>query len=156
MSWQPTPFTADRAKRDPITGKIKTDVPAESIVDFAERHGWQIRRYPNESMGYLETFRFVKGLEILDLTLWTNTTTDVITSARYNAIDIPRGSNKEMRARVERVIVGMACTCEFREWPEAHVIDPKCLIHGDDSERREIADVRGIDIEQATQEQMNV
>lgn len=129
----------------------------ESLPDFAERHGWDIRHYGDWSMGYLDTWRFVKGLEIIDVSLW-NDRHGRVSTADVNHIALPGSlSSSEMRTRLERAIVGMDCTCTVTETFSGldRRVDPKCLIHAQD-ESQQVAEVRQINVEQATQEAMNL
>lgn len=153
MSHAPTPWTADRARRDPITGLPKKERGEESVVEFAERHGWNIRRWADQSMGYLETYRFVKGLDSIDITRWTNTPKEQLTDACVAGISLPNYAGFPIKERVERAIVGMDCTCSYKEGLLRYeqTPDPSCLIHGTQEERF-VHEARGLKEEKAINE----
>ena len=125
----------------------------ETLPDFAERHGWAVRHYADESMGYTRRWRFAKDHQLIDLYL-TNDHHQRVSTGDIFHIGIPQGlSSAEMRTRVERAIVGMDCTCTVTETFAGldRRVDPKCLIHAR-NESQQVADVRNINVEQATQE----
>ena len=149
------------APTDPITGLPKEE-KSETIIDFAERHGWSARHYAG---GYYNDWRLVKGTtQIVDLHLWPSSrgrAKGSIAIARANGFDIRHNgmTDHERRRRVEAFLAGTPCICK-RAHPDSVEYgfedpDPLCAIHGN-PEQEQVAEVRGIDVEQATQEALGI
>ena len=155
---RPGRFSSGRVAMDPITGEPKKFRSEESIVEFAERHGWELRRMPDESEGYLEWWRFRKYIETVDVIFWKGVFPESFTQATVAHIDLPNRKGFPIRQRVERALVGMKCTCRYKDGllPYEQNPDPSCVIHGRDAEAPEVAEVRSINVEQAQQEQMSL
>lgn len=103
----------------------------ESILAFAERHGWEVG--DGDTSDYFTDVRVSKGSKFVDLVLWPGLRKDVA-SARTHTGDVCVQVSDPVRSRVERFLVGMNCECVINPDSETSAYEGKavsgCPVHG--------------------------
>lgn len=117
---------------DPITGLPKAE--KETIIAFAQRHGWDVR--VNHKDEWVEEWRLVKGLDVVDLELRPSkrgSGKGSIATATLKGVQLPQYAGFPTRERVEKFLTGVPCVCSRHEglYSYEEIPNPSCLIHGD-------------------------
>ena len=107
----------------------------ESILAFAERHGWEVG--DGDTSDYFTDVRISKGSKFVDLVLWQGLRKDVAQARTHTGtvcVKVP----DPVRPRIERFIVGVECDCVIKaDWLAAtseyeSPPAPTCPVHGHD------------------------
>lgn len=81
---------------------------AESVLAFAERHGWV--KTHEESGDYFHDVTLEKGTRFVRLALWPGVTKSIAFAHTHTgavSVKVP----EPVRTRVERFLIGMECEC---------------------------------------------
>jgi hypothetical protein len=107
----------------------------ESVIGFAERHGWT-KTHENQN-DYFHDLTFEKGTKFVRLSLWPGLRKDIALAHTHTgavAVKVP----EPVRTRVERFLIGMECECHVEpDWVDstnaAYEGRPiaVCPVHGD-------------------------
>lgn len=133
MSPRVDAITVEAANRVAREASKRAAAHRESVLAFAQRHGWKVGK--EDASDYFHDVTLSKGIRQVQLALWPGINKSIAIAHTHTGtvcVKVP----DPLRERVERFLVGMECECEAepnwlggRSAYEGRPV-PSCPVHG--------------------------